>query len=132
MGQVDRSLTSTDPPALRSEKQEARGLQPDGCTSSSKKHKHHSRKHSDDILSLPTRLEGAKRDFQSSTMKCSGLVDAGEVYQSCILYRVVLHSAGERLLTRRSTSNKVITRTKHSTNHKGTIKEKYPTNRGDP
>ena len=37
----------------------------------------HSRKHSDDVCSYSTRLEGAKRDFQSSTMKCSGACRCG-------------------------------------------------------
>ena len=36
-----------------------------------------SRKHSDDACSYSARPEGTRRGFQSSTMKCWGLVDAG-------------------------------------------------------
>ena len=65
MGQVDRSLTSTDPPALRSEKQEARGLHPDRNTFFSEKHKRHSKKHSDaEVLSRVTKEEEKKSTRQ--------------------------------------------------------------------
>ena len=80
--QTNRATSRQDPPAPCSKYQEAQGLQPDGCTFLQKSTHHskvprsatrfHSRKHSDDVCYYSSRPEKAKRDFQSSTMKCSG------------------------------------------------------------
>ena len=78
-----RKISRKDPQAPCAKQQEARGLHPNGSTFFFKKGTHHakisrsatrfcSRKHTDDTCSCSTRLEGTRRGFQNSTMKCSG------------------------------------------------------------
>ena len=78
-----RAISSKDPQAPCTKQQEAQGLHPNGSTFFFKKGTHHakisrsatrfrSRKHSDNACSCSARLEGTRRGFQSSTMKCSG------------------------------------------------------------
>ena len=78
-----RAISRKDPQAPCAKQQEARGLHPNGSNFFFKKGTHHakisrsaarfrSRKHSDDACSYLMRLEGTRRGFQNSTVKCSG------------------------------------------------------------
>ena len=78
-----KTISRKDPQAPCAKQQEARGLHPNGSTFFFKKGTHHakisrsatqfrSRKHSDNACSCSMRLEGTRRGFQNSTMKCSG------------------------------------------------------------
>ena len=82
------AISRKDPQAPCAKQQEAQGLHPNGSTFFFKKDTYHakisrsatrfrSRKHSDDARSCSTRLEGTRRGFQNSTMKCSGACRCG-------------------------------------------------------